>query len=610
MNIGTIKNKLSTQFRVWAPLKKSVELHIISPEEKIIPMLKEDTGYWSLELENNTPAIDYFYRLDNERDRPDPVAFYQPEGVHGPSRVLNHSDFIWTDKNWQSIPSEKMIFYEIHTGTFTAQGTFEGIINRLDDLNELGINAIEIMPVSQFPGNRNWGYDGVYPFAVQNSYGGPLAFKKLINSCHAKGIAVVLDVVYNHLGPEGNYIWDFAPYFTDKYKTPWGWALNFDGEYSNEVRNYFIQNAIYWFEYFHIDALRLDAIHGIYDFSAKHILKDMAEKVSEFSIKQGRNFFLIAESDLNDTIIINDPKNNGFGIHCQWNDDFHHCIHTLITGEKSGYYNDFGNLADLEKCINEGFVYSGQYSTFRKRNHGNSAAHFQGNKFVVFSQNHDQTGNRMKGERLTSLTNIDGLKLAAGMTLLSPFLPLLFMGEEYGELSPFLYFISHEDKDLIEAVRNGRKKEFESFEWEKEPADPYDLNTFEQCILKWDVKKTANHAILYKFYKELIRLRKTIPVFSNYSRNSITTFLNKDKKTISIHRFEKGSEIFLIAHFGSDTDKLFIELPHGKWLKLLNSFDEHWLGKIQPLQIQSSNAYEVTLHGFGFILFEKKNSHE
>ncbi len=606
MNLGAIKNSSSTHFRVWAPLSQSIALHVVSPEDRFFPMEKDEDGCWNLSLDNALPVSDYMYRIDNDRDRPDPVSFFQPQGVHGPSRLVDHDSFAWTDQDWKGIPLEKMIFYEVHPGTFTQEGTFEGLISRLSDLMALGINAIELMPVAQFPGQRNWGYDGVYPFAVQDSYGGPEGLKKLADACHANGMALVLDVVYNHLGPEGNYIWDFAPYFTDRYKTGWGWALNFDGAYSNGVRHYFISNALYWFEKFHIDALRLDAVHGIFDFSACHILEEMAAKTAEFSRRKGREFYLIAESDLNDSRIIRDHQEHGYDLSAQWNDDFHHCLHTLITGEGSGYYEDFGSLRILEKCLNENYAYSGQYSVSRKRNHGNSAAGILGNKFVVFSQNHDQTGNRMRGERLPLLTDFNGLKLAAGMTLLSPFIPFLFMGEEYGEESPFLYFISHSDSALIEAVRKGRKKEFESFGWQNEPPDPYSVSTFEQCILKWTGRQNHHHGVLLNFYRELIVLRKTISVLSNYSKASIKTALREDQNIISIHRFEKGSELFILAHFSSSSDTGEVVLPEGNWASRIDSYEPCWLGKGQSISRKNANTFQFEFNGFGFVLLEKR----
>jgi maltooligosyltrehalose trehalohydrolase len=357
-------------------------------------------------------------------------------------------------------------------GTFTPEGTFEAIIPHLDELRELGITAVELMPVAQFPGTRNWGYDGVYPFAVQNSYGGPEGLKRLVNACHGRGIAVVLDVVYNHLGPEGNYLWDFGPYFTDRYKTPWGSAINFDGPHSDPVRRLFIENALYWVTEFRMDGLRIDAVHGILDFSAYPFLEELASAVHEKAERLNRRVYVIAESDLNDTRVIRSRELGGYGLDAQWNDDFHHALHTLLTEDQTGYYQDFGRLGDLVKAFREGFVCSGQYSSYRRRRHGNSSRDIPAGCFVVFAQNHDQVGNRMRGERLSQLVCRERMKLAAGVVFLSPFIPLLFMGEEYGETAPFPYFISHSDADLVEAVRRGRREEFAAFGWSQEPPDP------------------------------------------------------------------------------------------------------------------------------------------
>ncbi|MFH1703950.1 MAG: alpha-amylase family glycosyl hydrolase, partial [Nitrospirota bacterium] len=346
------------KFVVWAPFLDQVQVKFASLHKKNISMEKDTKGHWKTVVENVFPGTRYLYILGDKTEKPDPASHFQPEGVHGPSQIVDHSAFDWEDSKWKGIPLSEMIMYELHVGTFTSKGTFESIIPRLDGLLDLGINAIEIMPVSQFSGDRNWGYDGVYPFAVQNSYGGPEGLKRLVNECHKKGIAVILDVVYNHLGPEGNYLWDYGPYFTGKYKTPWGIAINFDDAYSNEVRDFFIENALHWFKNYHIDALRLDAIHGISDLSAKPFLQELAEKVEEFSLQEGRKFYLIAESDLNDSMVIKPRELGGYGIDAQWCDDFHHCLHTLVTGESQGYYVDFGKLEYLVKSLREGFVYS------------------------------------------------------------------------------------------------------------------------------------------------------------------------------------------------------------------------------------------------------------
>jgi maltooligosyltrehalose trehalohydrolase len=436
-------------FTVWAPARRRVELKLTphpldgkvgAGQEGLIEMelpgesaeAKETAGYWQLTVPDIQPGTRYFFQLDGSVTRPDPASNFQPEGVHGPSEVIDHGQFQWKDEKWKGIGLKDMIIYELHVGTFTPEGTFSAAIGRLSDLKELGINAVEIMPVAQFPGDRNWGYDGVYPYAVQNSYGGPDKLKELVNASHRAGLAVVLDVVYNHLGPEGNYLRDFGPYFTDKYQTPWGQAINFDGPYSDPVREFFIENALYWFRDYHIDALRLDALHAVFDMSAKHFLRELSERVAEFSKENGRRFYLVAESDLNDVRLIKPRSRGGYGLDAQWSDDFHHSLHALLTGEKKGYYQDFGSVRNLAKVFREGFVYTGQYSEHRKRRHGSKPKHRKARQFVVCIQNHDQVGNRMYGKRLSQLVGFESLKLAAGTVILSPYIPHLFMGEEYG----------------------------------------------------------------------------------------------------------------------------------------------------------------------------------
>ncbi len=538
-----------SEFVVWAPFVKNVELQVFSGNNTALPMKRDASGYWGIITDVVSPGDLYLFRLDN-KERPDPASYFQPTGVRGPSQVIDHQSFHWTDLNWKGIPLSEMIMYELHVGTFTQEGTFDAIIPRLDELTVSGVNTIEIMPVAQFPGERNWGYDGVYAFAVQNSYGGPDGLKQLVNACHQKGISVILDVVYNHMGPEGNYLRDFGPYFTDRYKTPWGEAMNFDGPYSNEVRNFFIKNALYWFENFHIDALRIDAVHGIFDMNAKHFLKELAEAVRDYSRIKGREYYLIAESDLNDARVIQPGEKGGYGLDGHWCDDFHHCLHTLLTNELDGYYMDFGRTEHLAKSLREGFVYSGQYSRFRKRNHGSSSKDIPPERFVVFSQNHDQTGNRMNGERLSSLVSFESLKLAAGLVLLSPYIPLLFMGEEYGETAPFLYFVSHSDEHLINAVREGRKKEFASFNWGKEPPDPQNPETFHLSRLNWEKRYTGNGKILLDFYKTLIRIRKEIPALANFNRNCLEVKFDEEKKVIIVKRWKDNNSLLSIFNLG------------------------------------------------------------
>ncbi|MGH2689592.1 MAG: malto-oligosyltrehalose trehalohydrolase, partial [Actinomycetota bacterium] len=440
-----------------------VEVHLLGERERTVALEPGDEGWFRGVVDDVRPGDRYLLRLDGGVERPDPASRYQPEGPHGPSEVVDPSAFEWTDEAWRPPAFEDMVVYEVHPGTFSPEGTFAGIAARLDHLVDLGVNALEIMPVAQFPGERNWGYDGVGLYAVQNSYGGPDGLRALVDACHARGVAVVLDVVYNHLGPEGNYLDEFGPYFTDRYSTPWGRAVNYDGPYSDEVRVFFLENARYWFLDFHVDGLRLDAIHGIFDASAHPFLQELAAETTGLEEEMGRQFPLIAESDLNDVRIIRPRERGGYGLDAQWSDDFHHSVHALLTGERNGYYQDYGTPDHLVRALNHGFVYSGQRSVYRKRRHGNEPDDIEPSQLVVSIQNHDQVGNRMMGERLTGLVGFERLKLAAGLLLLSPSVPLLFMGEEYGETAPFLYFVSHTDAELSELVRKGRTEEFKSF---------------------------------------------------------------------------------------------------------------------------------------------------
>jgi maltooligosyltrehalose trehalohydrolase len=572
-----------------------VALRITAPEERVIPMSKDQRGYWRVWSEDVFPGTRYVYRLGPSVERPDPAAHFQPEGVHRASAVVDHTAFPWQDGLWHGIRIEDMIIYELHVGTFTPEGAFDAIIPRLESLRDLGVTAMEIMPVAQFPGERNWGYDGVYPFAVQNSYGGPEGLKRLVNACHQQGLAVILDVVYNHLGPEGNYLADFGPYFTDKYRTPWGRAINFDAAHSDEVRNFFIENALHWFGNYHIDALRLDAIHAIYDTSAKPFLQELAERVEEFSTQQGRKVFLIAESNLNDVRVIRPRESGYFGIDAQWCDDFHHSLRTLLTDERTGYYVDFGRFEQLVKAYREGFVYSWEYSEYRKRRHGSSSADRPAHQFVVFSQNHDQVGNRMLGERLSRLVSFEALKLAAGVVLLSPYIPLLFMGEEYGEESPFLYFVSHSDPNLIEAVRRGRKEEFRSFQWQGEPPDPQDPQTFLKSKLAWERRTEGAPGVLLKFYQHLIRLRREIPALSRLDKENLRISGVEDKKLLVTYRWYDESQTLGVMNFNSADVVFRTELPPGTWRKLVESSDTKWQGPGSTLPEDIASGQEMTI---------------
>ncbi|MHB8067051.1 MAG: malto-oligosyltrehalose trehalohydrolase [Desulfobaccales bacterium] len=590
-------------FLVWAPLISRVEVHILSPEEQMVPLKKVSRGYHYGVVPMVKPGSRYFYRLDGNTERPDPASKFQPEGVHGPSQVID-PHFVWEELHWSGIPFSHYVLYELHVGTFTAQGTFDAIVPHLDELKDLGITAIEIMPVAQFPGDRNWGYDGVYPFAVQNSYGGPEGLKRLVNACHQRGLAVILDVVYNHLGPEGNYLLDFGPYFTDRYHTPWGAAINFDGPDSDEVRRFYIENALYWVMEFRLDALRLDAVHGIFDFSALHFLQELASTVHDQAERLNRRIYVIAESDLNDVRLVRPPELGGYGLDAQWNDDFHHALHTLLTGEGTGYYKDFGRIQDLAKAFAEGFVYSGEYSPARRRRHGNTSKDLAARRLVVCAQNHDQVGNRLKGDRLSALVSFEGLKLAAAVVLLSPFIPLLFMGEEYGETAPFPYFVSHSDPDLIEVVRRGRREEFAYLQGADEPPDPQEEATRQSASLDHSLRHQGKHRLLYKLYQELIKLRNETRAGAGLSKDRLEVVCLERESTLVVRRWGREEQFAAIFHFGDTAVSVNVPLPSGRWLKRLASGEERWNGPGPdlPTVLHSDGKVSVTLTKHAFLM--------
>lgn len=566
-------------FRVWAPRVRELSLRLITGgESRAFPLNAEGAGYFSATIAGAGDGDCYFFILDNNTERPDPASRFQPEGVHGPSRIVDQRKHSWSCRDWKGMPLAEYIIYELHVGTFTAEGTFEAVIPMLDHLLELGATAVELMPVAQFPGERNWGYDGVFPFAPQNSYGGPQGLKSLVDACHCRGLAVILDVVYNHLGPEGNYLHSYGPYFTDRYRTPWGKAINFDGPLSDEVRRFFIDNALYWVGEFRIDALRLDAVHGIFDFSARHFLRELAAAVGREAKALGREIHVIAESDLNDVRLLNPPGRGGYGLDAQWNDDFHHALHTLLTGEKDGYYMDFGTTAHFARSLRERFVYSGGYSRYRMRCHGNSAAERPARQFIVSAQNHDQVGNRMFGERLSTLAGFESLKLAAGALLLSPYVPLLFMGEEYGEEAPFLYFISHSDPDLVEAVKKGRKEEFRAFVEKGEPPDPASAETFLRSKITLGEKSMGRHAVLYRFYRELIAMRKDIPALSVPEKRSLRVGAREKDRLVRVERWKGGNSALCIFNFNETGVRVSFPGKGAVWRKLLDSADRVWDG--------------------------------
>jgi len=566
---------------LWAPAAETAEV-VLSNNERL-PLKRLEKGYWVLQTDKIKPDDTYQYLLNGNKALPDPASRSQPNGVHGPSQAIDLKEFEWKTPELEVPALTDYIIYELHTGTFTAEGTFEGIATKLQYLKELGVTAIEIMPVAQFPGNRNWGYDGVFPYAVQNTYGGPAGLMKLVDACHRQGLAVILDVVYNHVGPEGNYFNEFGPYFTDKYRTPWGNAINFDDAGSDEVRNYFVQNVLMWFRDFKVDALRLDAVHAIKDFSPKHILQEMREAVDELMLATGRNHYLIIEFDLNDTRFINPLSKGGYGMDAQWIDEFHHALRVTAGGERNGYYSDFEGIQHLAKSYQDAYVYDGIYSPERQKTFGTKTAN-PGGQFVVFSQNHDHVGNRMLGERSSVLFTLPMQKLMAAAVMVSPYLPMLFMGEEYSEPNPFLYFVSHTDEALIAAVRKGRKDEFKAFHAQGEATDPQDAKTFEQSKLSWPSKNNGQQKNMLQYYKQLIYLRKTLPALGNLNRNNLAVTYNKEHQTLQLHRWEGENQVYCFMNFSNAERSYELPLPNLK-VALASSGDNKPGTLLQPQSI-------------------------
>ncbi len=572
--VGAFYEPGTCLFTVWAPVKSRMELIIESSIRTTLPMEKKKSGYWQASV-SVEPGARYRFRVDDEGLFPDPASLSQPEGVHGPSEVIDRNLFIWKDAGWKGIPLADMIIYEIHTGAFTDKHNFEGIRGRLDYLKNIGINTIELMPVAQFPGKRNWGYDAVFPFAVQNSYGGADELKNLVNEAHSKGIAVLLDVVYNHLGPEGNNFSRFAPYFTDKYKTPWGESINLDDAWSDGVKEYFIQNAEMWLGDFHIDGLRLDAVHALRDFSTNHLVKQLKERAEDVEKRTGSKKLLIAEIDLNDTRFILEKDKWGYGLDGQWADEFHHALHALITGEKSGYYEDFGETAHLVKAFTATYVYDGNYSIHRRRKFGSDAHAFNYDRFVVFDQNHDQTGNRPDGGRLSTLVSFEGLKLTAATVLLSPYVPLLFMGEEYGEQNPFLFFVDYSNEDLLAAVRKGREEEFACFHHEGEFADPASAESFLKSVLSWHYADKQSDALM-RWYQYLINFRKTRKAMRGKERRQTKVSSPMDNLILLEREFEQDHLVIVLNYANME---LSVKSDYNKKLcRIEDSSSGHWAG--------------------------------
>ncbi len=509
----------SCLWRVWAPAARQVDLVLFDDhgERASHRMLDSGEGYYALALANIVEGQRYAYLLDSKVERPDPASRWQPEGVHSPSAVWNPHNFAWTDHDWHGIPREDLVLYEVHVGTFTHEGTFSAIVERLEQLRDLGVTAIELMPVAQFPGRRNWGYDGTYWYAVHNSYGGPRELQQFIDACHRVGMSVFLDVIYNHLGPEGNYLIEFGPYFKSSVQTPWGDAVNYDEPGSDGVRAFVLNNVRQWIRDFHIDGLRLDATHAIHDSGVLHIISEIMSAVEEEANQLGRRCHVVAESNLNEAGPLLGAGGSGCGLDALWNDDFHHCVHTLLTSERGGYYQDFQQpLPQLEKVLNGVYAYDGNYSKHRGNSYGAPVGELPGDRFVVSIQNHDQVGNRALGERLSQLVQFNGLRLSAALMLLSPYLPMLFMGEEYGESNPFPFFCDFGDPTLRDCIREGRRREFAEFQWSGSVPDPFDSFTFASAKLTWEWWSSNKRDGLRHLYRDLLKARREWPALRDF----------------------------------------------------------------------------------------------
>jgi maltooligosyltrehalose trehalohydrolase len=552
-------------FRVWAPRASRVDV-VVNGDGRHPLDGPDDRGWFSAEVAEAGPGDDYAYSLDGGDLRPDPRSPWQPDGVHGPSRLVDHGAFRWTDGGWDGgVPLAEAVIYELHVDTFSPEETYVGVIPKLDHLVGLGVTAVELLPVAEYPGRWGWGYDGVDLYAPNALDGGPEGLKRLIDACHAKGLSVILDVVYNHLGPSGNYLGEYGPYFTERYGTPWGEAVNLDGPDSDPVREFILDNALMWLRDYHVDGLRLDAIHAIVDTSATHILEELVGRVEELE----RPRFLIAESDLNDPRIVADRAVGGYGMDAQWSDDFHHALHAVLTGERVGYYADFGTLGQLAKSLRQAFVYDGCYSEHRRRRHGRTPTGIPATRFLGYLQDHDQIGNRAQGERSSMLLSPGLVKVAAALVLLGPSVPMLFQGEEWAASTPFQYFTDHDDPELGRAVTEGRRREFESFGWNPEEVpDPQDPETFRRSKLNWDEVGSVQHADVLDWHRRLIALRRATPALTDGRFDDVSVEYDEAGRWLV---YSKGP-LTVAANVGGD--KVTVPVPESAVTVLASPADE------------------------------------
>src|SRR5687767_13909026 len=591
VHLGASVREDGIVFRVWAPARRTVE--VVVEGRRPLAMTRQSDGSFEVTAPALAAGARYQYRLDGDRHRPDPASRYQPDGVHGPSVAVDPGSFTWTDQGFRGRDLADYVLYELHVGAFTRTGTFEGVIPHLPQLVDLGVTAVELMPVAEFPGSRNWGYDGVHLFAPQSTYGGPRGLRRLVDACHAQGLSVVLDVVYNHLGPEGNYLGDFGPYFTDRYRTPWGGALNFDGPESAGVRRHFIENARAWVREFHVDGLRLDAIHSIFDASSRHVLTELTEAAREEARALDRPLHIMAESHDNDRRVVLPEKDGGLGLDAVWSDDFHHAVHVRLTGERGGYYCDFTDPTRLPRALAEGFAFQGEPSEYFGRKRGTPSRDLPGDRFVICIQNHDQVGNRAQGDRLSTVVSFEAVKLAAALMLAAPAVPLLFMGEEYGETAPFQFFTSFLDRDLAEAVRIGRTAEFERFAWQGTVPDPGDPATFVRSRLSHQLANAPRHRELHQYYRSWLELRRSHPALGARGKERTVADLDAGGAVLTLIReAQSGPGIRLVANLTADARPF--TAPSG-WRVLLDSEAVRFAGRArEPLGPHQAVLYEVT----------------
>ena len=590
LHLGASVREGGVAFRVWAPACRSVD--VVIDGRRPLSMTCEADGTFEATVSGLAAGVRYQYRLDGDRHRPDPASRYQPDGVHGPSVAVDPAAFEWTDHAFRGHELADYVIYELHVGTFTRTGTFEAVIPHLPQLVDLGVTAVEIMPIAEFPGSRNWGYDGVHLFAPQSTYGGPRGLRRLVDACHAHGLSVVLDVVYNHLGPEGNYLGDFGPFFTDRYQTPWGGALNFDGADSAGVRRHFIENARAWVREFHVDGLRLDAIHSIFDASPRHILSEMAQAAREEARVLDRPLHIMAESHDNDRRVVLPEKEGGIGLDGVWSDDFHHAVHVRLTGERGGYYCDFADPSRLPRALAEGFAFQGEPSDYFGRKRGTASRDLPGERFVICVQNHDQVGNRAQGDRLGTIVTFEAVKLAAALMFAAPAVPLLFMGEEYGETAPFQFFTSFLDRDLAEAVRAGRTTEFKRFAWQGTVPDPGDPATFVRSRLSHQLANAPRHRELHQYYRRWLELRRAHPALGARGKERTSAELDASGAVLTVSREARsGPGLRLVANLTAEAQPF---KPPAGWRVMLDSDEPRFAGRARaPLSPHQAVLYEV-----------------